>query len=70
MPLCGSLNLQPQVAVAQRDGCGEEELAMGQGGGCRAGKRPREDRLEASSTEVVLRKEGMKSFSGKWIGGM
>lgn len=29
-----------------------------------------EDKLEASVTEVVLRKEGMKSFSRKWIGDM
>lgn len=27
-----------------------------------------EDKLEASGTDVILRKEGMKSFSRKWIG--
>lgn len=28
LPLCGSVNLQPQVAVAQRGGSWEEELAV------------------------------------------
>lgn len=47
------------VAVAQKMGSWEEELDMEQGRGCRAGKKQSEDRLEASSTEVVLKKEGM-----------
>lgn len=47
----------PGVAVAQKMGSWEEELDMEQGRGCGAGKKQSEGRLEASSTEVVLKKK-------------
>lgn len=65
MPFCGSVNSLLQVSCGRPDVAVTQGWQLGRRAGHGAGRRCRarrksEDKLEASSTEVVLRKEDMK----------